>query len=76
MDITGTDVAAALRGLRAMSKMTVGAVVSEVASITGDSERTIHRRLDTGAGLEIDMVCAFAKVLGVSASHIYKIAAA
>lgn len=74
MDITGSDVAAALRGQRAMSKMTVADAVEEASAICGSSPRTLTRRLDTGVGLTIDEASAFATVLGVKASHVYKLA--
>ncbi|MEN2738247.1 hypothetical protein ABCS02_10680 [Microbacterium sp. X-17] len=74
MDITGGDVAAALRGQRAMSKKTVSAAVTEAARLCGTSPRTLHRRLGSGTGLTLDEVSALATVLGVKASHIYRLA--
>lgn len=74
MDITGADIAAALRGQRAMSKSSVAEVVSTAAAICGTSPRTLQRRLDSGVGLTIDEVSALASGMGVTASHIYRLA--
>ncbi len=66
--------AAALRAQRAVSRITVGELVEATASLSHVSPRTLQRRLDTGAGITLDEVNAFAMVMSVPTSRIFKLA--
>jgi len=66
--------AAALRAQRAVSRMTVGELVEAAAAISHVSPRTLQRRLDTGAGISLDEINAFAAAMEVSTSRIFRLA--
>lgn len=72
--IAPESMAAALRAQRAISRLSVGELVDAASVICHVSPRTLQRRLDTGSGIDLDEINAFAKVLGVPTSRIFKLA--